>query len=91
VAEALSTTQSHVRQLVARGDLESFTIGKRSVRIYWDSVADYQDRNTRPGPVKTESLKPRAKPSAASTAAARAAYATLQAAGILKKRRPVGK
>jgi len=85
VAEFLDTTQSHVRQLVASGELESHTLGKRGVRVYWDSVVDYQGRNARAVALQPQSLRPRARPTAASTAADRAALASLKAAGCLNK------
>src|SRR5262245_46578471 len=84
VAEILSLHQSQVRRLVETGELESFTTGKRGVRIYWDSVADYQARRTRQAARKVvgapQSPKPRFRRNAASIASHRAALAVLEAA-----------
>lgn len=87
VAELLDTTQSHVRQLIASGKLETHTIGKRGVRIFWDSVVEYQQRTARPAtepPLQPRVERPRTRP--ASLAAHRAALASLRADGCLKKR-----
>jgi hypothetical protein len=42
VAAALELEESQVRRLVDAGELEAHGIGKRDLRIYLDSVADYQ-------------------------------------------------
>jgi len=85
VAEYLDMARSHVRQLVDAGELEAHKVGKRGVRIYWDSVTDYQRRNARPVErAGRESAKPARRPSAVSMAADRAALASLKAAGCIK-------
>jgi hypothetical protein len=43
--------QTQVRRLIDAGELETYTIGKRGVRVFLDSVAAYQQR-------KTKSAKP---------------------------------
>lgn len=43
VAELLDCDPSHLRQLLAAGDLEGHRIGKRGIRIYCDSVQAYQE------------------------------------------------
>lgn len=47
VAAALELEESQVRRLVETGQLEAHGIGKRGLRIYLDSVAEYQARTAR--------------------------------------------
>ncbi len=67
------------------GALESFTIGKRGVRIYLDSVAAYQERQARAqtSPAKQPGKIVTAARRKASTAAHASAMAELRALGIL--------
>jgi hypothetical protein len=88
VAEILDMAQSHVRQLIESGELETHGVGKRGVRVYLDSVADYQQRKARTYAQPPLRRPPERKPKPASLAAHRAALASLKAAGCLK-RRPV--
>lgn len=44
VAKLMEEDDSEVRRMVARGDLEAHRKGKRGIRIYLDSVADFQRR-----------------------------------------------
>jgi excisionase family DNA binding protein len=84
VAEMLATHQSQVRRMVQTGELEAHRIGKRGVRIFLDSVADFQTRTTRESLRGSESPKPKIRRNAASTAAHRAALAILKAKGCLR-------
>jgi excisionase family DNA binding protein len=87
VAEMLDADESQVRRLVDTGELEAHVIGKRGIRIYLDSVADYQARQTRTARARpadeAQGAPRRVRPAAASTAAHRAAKARLRAEGIL--------
>lgn len=42
-AAALDCDPSHVRQLLAAGQIEGHRLGKRGVRVYCDSIAAYQE------------------------------------------------
>ena len=48
VAAKTSSHPSTVRRLLAAGAYEGYRQGKRGIRIYLDSVADHQRRNTLP-------------------------------------------
>jgi excisionase family DNA binding protein len=43
IAELLDCDESQVRRLVRSGQLQSHRIGKRGLRIYLDSVVEYQE------------------------------------------------
>jgi excisionase family DNA binding protein len=45
VAEMLSCTEKHVRDLIRSGDLIAFKIGKRSRRISRESVIVFLEKN----------------------------------------------
>lgn len=85
IAAMLDADETTIRRLVDAGELEAHTIGKRGVRIYLDSVTDYQERQARevhrPRPPGPDEARPR-RP--ASSAAHRAAIANLRAAGIIR-------
>ena len=81
VAEMLDADPAIVRRLVDKGELESHTIGKRGVRIYLDSVADYQDRQMRQI-AKRETRSEKRERRQSTRAAARAAIAGLKAWGV---------
>jgi len=92
VAAMLDLVPSQVYRLVEDGTLESYTVGKRGIRIYLDSVADYQARRAR-APVRgpaSPSVKPRPKPrrNPASSAALKSAIAYLEREGSIRPRRP---
>lgn len=82
----LDCDHSQVRRLVREGALESFTIGKRGVRIYLDSVAAYQVRQARATtgrPAAEGKAREKAGRRRASTAAHASAMAELHALGVL--------
>jgi hypothetical protein len=83
VAEMLDADESQVRRLIAVGDLETHTIGKRGVRVYLDSVVAYQERQAaaprKQKPKQTLALKRRA----VSTAAHNEAVRNLRRVGVL--------
>lgn len=82
VAELLDCDPGDIRRLIAAGELEAHGKGVRGVRVYLDSVKDYQDRRA-VRPARVQAPPSRAKPRApASTAAFRAAMAGLKAKGI---------
>jgi hypothetical protein len=83
VAGLLDCHPGDVRRLVDDGELEAHGKGVRGIRVYLDSVRDYQDRRARPAKARQGQVihKSKAK-SAASTAAFRAAMAGLQAKGL---------
>lgn len=55
VADLLDVDASVIRKMIGRGELEAFTIGKRGVRVFLDSVAEYQRIQSRePRPVVAE-------------------------------------
>lgn len=80
VAELLDCDESEVRRLVDAGELEAHGIGKRGVRVFLDSVGDYQAKKHRPA--KRPGDK-RPKPRPATRAAHIAAEAELRKTGIL--------
>ena len=47
VASALDMDEFQVRALIDAGELEAHGIGKRGIRVYLDSVRDYQERNVK--------------------------------------------
>lgn len=83
VAKILECDPSDVRRMIRKGDLEAHVKGVRGVRVFLDSVADYQARLTiKPSAERTviHKSKPRSAPS---TAAFRAAMAGAKAKGIV--------
>lgn len=84
VAELLDCDESDIRRLIRCGQLEAHGKGVRGVRVFLDSVRDYQDRraiDAISGPAAPPKAKSRR--TAASTAAYRAAMAGLKAKGIV--------
>lgn len=83
VMKILAADESQVRRLVKDGELESFRIGKRGVRIYLDTVADYQARRNNPAKPVDRTQKARTERKAATSAALRSAMAELRAEGVI--------
>jgi excisionase family DNA binding protein len=83
VAKLLDCHQSDIRRLVDSGELQAHTKGTRGVRVFLDSVADYQERQGRRprGTRKPISMHPHRK-SPPATTAFRAAMAGLKAKGL---------
>ncbi len=83
VAEYLDCNPGDVRRLIDDGELEAHGKGVRGIRVYWDSVAEYQARKTIKAKRKPAVI-PKAKPRApASTSSFRSAMAGLRAKGIV--------
>lgn len=83
VAELLDCHPGDVRRLLDDGELEAHGKGIRGIRVYLDSVRDYQDRQARPAKPRKLKVIHKAKPKApASTASFRSAMARLQAKGL---------
>lgn len=85
VAGLLDCHHSDIRRLVARGELQAHTKGKRGIRVYLDSVAAYQERQelTPMAPVaaaRRQSCLP--TKSSPATRAYRAALEGLKAKGL---------
>ena len=80
IAELLDCDEKQVRRLVDNGDLEGFRLGKRGLRVFLDSVADYQaDGRRRPRQVVEKAPKARA----VDRAAQKFAETELRKSGIL--------
>lgn len=82
VAVMLDADESQVRRLIKDGELKTHCMGKRGVRIYLDSVADYQRRKAREAAMAPEKPTVRRR-RAVTTAAHKQALAQLRAAGLL--------
>ena len=63
IAKLMEEDEGEIRRMVARGELEAHRKGKRGIRIYLDSVADFQQRRqmvpvasygVAPGPTKPQ-------------------------------------
>jgi len=80
VAKILGCDDSEVRRLVVNGSLEGFTLGKRAIRIFLDSVSAYQVRQSRP---VTAAAAPAIQRRAVTHAAHEAATRRLREAGFL--------
>ena len=83
VASIIGCSPLQVRKMVASGELEGWTLGKRAIRVFLDSVADYQDRATVRPVVNTQTVVARSRRAAAS-AATLEAERRLRAAGFLR-------
>jgi hypothetical protein len=83
VAGLLDCHPSDIRRLVDAGELQAHTKGARGVRVFLDSVADYQERHVRRprGTRKPTVARPHGKAPPA-TAAFRSAMAGLRAKGL---------
>lgn len=80
VMELLDCEESDVRRLIDSGDLEAHGIGRRGVRVYLDSVADYQASKSR---APKSPVDKRHKPRPAARAAQISAENELRESGIL--------
>ncbi len=84
VAQLLDCHESDVRRLVLQGELECHRKGIRGIRIFLDSVRDYQDRQASPRQRCAAPLvHSRKHPSRASAAGFRSAMAGLAAKGLI--------
>jgi excisionase family DNA binding protein len=83
VAKLLDCHQCDIRRLVDAGELQAHTKGTRGVRVFLDSVADYQERQARRprGTRKPIAAYPMRKTPPA-TSAFRIAMAGLKAKGL---------
>jgi excisionase family DNA binding protein len=79
--ELLDVDESTVRRLIDRGEIEAHGVGKRGIRIFLDSVADYQDARAIPAKSPVDKRRVRAQASRATHAAAEA---RLRESGILR-------
>jgi excisionase family DNA binding protein len=90
VAELLDDDPSQIRRMIARGDLEAHRQGKRGVRVYLDSVENWQRNN----PIRTTKSgvprqpNPPTPRSGTTNTAHRRAVAHLQALGLVQSSRP---
>jgi len=80
VAQLLDCDESTVRRMVASGSFETHRVGKRGIRIFLDSVAEYQAAKSKLATPPIKNQKVRAK---APRAAHAAAVAALRESGIL--------
>jgi len=81
IAEMLDCAESDVRRLIDCGQLSAHGLGRRGVRVYLDSVADYQASHNRAAKKAVEKPAPRQN---TSRAAHLAAAAELRKSGILR-------
>jgi hypothetical protein len=84
IATLMEEDESEIRRMVARGELEAHRKGKRGIRIYLDSVADFQRRRELV-PIRSHSAHcPNTRASRpVNRAAYRAAMASLRKDGIV--------
>lgn len=83
VAELLDCDPGDIRRLIREGELETHGKGKRGLRIYLDSVRDYQVRRVRRARPRSPSAGAPHRRGPASTSAHLAAMASLRAKGIV--------
>lgn len=88
VAAILACDPSHVRRLVDTGELEACRIGKRALRVFLDSVAEFQARGAieptgTAAAARARAPERAARRSPAASAAHRAAMARLRALGLV--------
>ena len=83
IAGLLDCHPCDIRRLVDAGELQAHTKGTRGVRVFLDSVAEYQERQARTPRLtrKAVAAHPHRKPPPA-TAAFRTAMAGLKAKGL---------
>jgi excisionase family DNA binding protein len=81
VMELLDVDESTVRRLIDQGEIEAHSIGKRGIRIFLDSVADYQAAKEKPAKSPVDKRNVRAQ---VSRATHKAAEARLRESGILR-------
>jgi len=84
IAELLEIDHSQVRRLIEAGDLESHKIGKRGVRVFLDSVAAYQARQSRPEKKLPPKQRLAAKRRAVTSAAHQNAMRDLRRLGVIQ-------
>lgn len=82
-AALLDMNEAHVRELVDRGELESFRIGRRGIRIYLDAIADYQKRGARRARAGVPGVDAGPRRNVTSSAKYREAVAALRRMGVL--------
>jgi excisionase family DNA binding protein len=80
VAHLLDCDQSTVRRMVASGSFETHQVGKRGIRIFLDSVAEYQAAKSKLATPRMDNPQVRAR---APRAAHATALAALRESGIL--------
>jgi hypothetical protein len=83
VAEILDCAERDVRRMIEDGDLEAHGKGKRGVRVFLDSVSDYQASRLLAVKGKRKLAKPETKRIHASGAAHLSAIAELRKSGLL--------
>jgi hypothetical protein len=83
VAEILDCDERDVRRMIEEGDLEAHGKGKRGVRVFLDSVSDYQASRILAVKGKRKSGKTEAKRVHASGAAHLSAVVELRKSGLL--------
>jgi hypothetical protein len=81
VAELLDCDESQVRRLIDKGALDAHGLGKRGLRVFLDSVADYQAGRRRQAATAPRTAP---KPRQVDLAAQRAAEGELRKSGILR-------
>lgn len=81
VAEMLDCEEGQIRRLIDAGEIQAHCLGRRGVRVYLDSVAEYQARSAR----KTSAAPKTAgdKPPSASRAAHAEAMSQLRSLGVV--------
>jgi excisionase family DNA binding protein len=80
VAQLLDCDESTVRRMITSGAFETHRVGKRGIRIFLDSVAEYQAAKSKLAKPPAHNQQVRAK---APRAAHAAAIAALRESGIL--------
>jgi excisionase family DNA binding protein len=86
VAELLDCTEGEVRGLIDRGEIEAHGFGIRGVRVFLDSVAEYQALRARAPKDEKGPKAPRVRTKkAVQTPSLRAALADARALGIIPK------
>lgn len=83
VAAILDMDESQIRRLIAAGELQTHRAGKRGVRVFLDSVINYQQKRSSQVTVTPLPTQKRTHRKLASTAAHREAMSTLHKAGIV--------
>ena len=84
VAELLDCEPGDIRKMIRAGELEAHGKGVRGLRVYLDSVRDYQERHkVLPVGEKQNEPAPEQRRKAASTASYREAMARAKSLGIV--------
>lgn len=84
IAGLLEIDESQVRRLIDAGELESHKIGKRGVRVFLDSVAAYQARQSEPERKLPPKQRLAAKRRAVTSAAHQNAMRDLRRLGVIQ-------